>query len=83
MWASLGSEEARSAESAGRRGGRLGRYTVSDKKGRDTSAPSSSSKKKGRPKAAGVEITTEDIRSSEDFQGTPGWNPEAIRFLFA
>jgi hypothetical protein len=46
--------------------------TVAGAKGRDTSATASSSKRKGRPRAAEVETTAEDIRSSEDFQGTPG-----------
>jgi hypothetical protein len=49
-----------------------------------TSAPSSI-KTKGRPWAAEVETTAEDIDSSGRFQGTPGrWKPRRhFRFLFA
>src|ERR1700690_2205654 len=40
--------------------------------GKPTSGSASSSKTKGRPRAAGVETTAEDIRFLGRFQGTPG-----------
>src|SRR5208282_846434 len=50
-----------------------------------TSAPSSITKTKRRPWAAEVETTAEDIDSSEEFQGTPGFGKPRrhFRFLFA
>jgi hypothetical protein len=42
------------------------------------------SKRKGRPRAAEVETTAEDIRSSEDFRERRGWSRGGcFRFLFA
>src|SRR5579864_3061294 len=79
--ASLGSEEVRPE----RRTGCGGRGSV----GRDTHGTASSSKTKGRPRAAEVETTAEDIRFLGKFQGTPGLLPEikprrrCFRFLFA
>jgi len=45
----------------------------------------STSKRKGRPGAAEVETTAEDIESSRYFRERRGWSAEAIyfRFLFA
>jgi hypothetical protein len=47
-----------------------------------TSAISSTSKTKGRPWAAEVENTAEDINSSESFQGTPGLESPGGIFAF-
>ena len=51
-----------------------------------TSGSDSPSKRKGRPRAAEVETTAEDIKNLKEFQGTPRLElAEAIhfRFLFA
>src|SRR6202140_4370397 len=73
IWASLGSVEANSAGRT-RCGGRFCGCPSAGSEGRDTSGTASVSKTKGRPRAAEVETTAEDIRFLGRFQGTPGWS---------
>ena len=85
MCANLGSEEARSAEkSVGRMrcGGRARGCPCDGWEGRDTSGTALASKRKGRPRAAEVETTAEDIRSSEDFRERRGWSRGGKYSLF-
>src|ERR1700694_3197414 len=83
MCASLGSAEASSAERSVRRrrwGGRTWRrpFSAAGSAGRDISGTALISKSKGRLRAAEVETTAEDIRSSEDFRERRGIPSEAI-----
>jgi len=78
--ASLGSAAARSADRSGRT--RWGGRPSDVSEGRDTSGTALASKTKGRPRAAEVETTAEDIRSSEDFRERRGWSPRRLVSLF-
>jgi hypothetical protein len=67
-----------------RRGGRPSPKSSAPEGCGHTSTTSSPSKTKGRPWAAEVENTAEDINSSGSFQGAPGLEARRhIRFLFA
>jgi hypothetical protein len=82
--ASRGSEntELERAASRLRCSGRGGRPAEKRPGSKDTSGSGSSSKIKGRPRAAEVESTAEDIKFLGKFQGTPGLSRRRRYSLF-